>query len=72
MTDGQNSTSGSIGGRKAYSANVQARAHSSTSCSFCWFVLAAYPALTRMTERDEATFRTHLQKVHGLKDEITQ
>ncbi len=57
---------------KAYSVDVQAKAHSSTSCSFCWFVLNIYPSLAKMTPRDESTYREHLQKEHGLGDEITQ
>ena len=57
-------------GRKLYSADVQAKAQSSNSCSFCWFVLALYPTLQGMTPRDGATFRGHLQKAHGLKEEI--
>ena len=56
--------------RKAFSAKVQARAHSSTSCSFCWFVLTVYPTLKDMTPRDGATFREHLRKAHGLNREI--
>jgi len=74
MSDGKNTADGSIGGsmngRKAYSVNVQVKAHSSTSCSFCWFVLALYPTLKCMTERDSTTFKAHLEKAHGLKEEI--
>jgi len=55
---------------KASSARVQAKAHSSTGCSFCWFVLTIYPTLKDMTPRDGATFREHLRKAHGLKREI--
>jgi hypothetical protein len=57
-------------GRKAYSAKVQAKAHSSSSCSFCWFVLAIYPTLEGMTPRDSTTFLEHLRKAHGLTHEI--
>jgi len=56
--------------RKAYSAKVQAKAQSSSACSFCWFVLTIYPTLKGMTPRDAATFREHLTKAHGLKHEI--
>lgn len=56
--------------RKAYSVKVQAKAHSNTSCSFCWFVLTIYPTLKGMTPRDGATFSEHLKKAHGLKQEI--
>jgi hypothetical protein len=58
------------GVRKAYSVNVQAKAQSSTSCSFCWFVLGIYPTLHGMTERDTSTFKAHLAQVHGLRDDI--
>jgi hypothetical protein len=57
-------------GRKAYSVNVHAKAQSNTSCSFCWFVLGVYPTLAGMTEGDTSTFQAHLEKVHGLKNEI--
>jgi hypothetical protein len=56
--------------RKGYSAKVQAKAQSSTSCSFCWFVLTLYPTLNGLTPRDEATYREHLKKAHGLSEEI--
>ncbi len=59
-----------MGGRKAYSASIRVTVPSSTSCSFCWFVLKLYPTLKGMTDRDTTTFRAHLQKVHGLKNEI--
>jgi hypothetical protein len=55
---------------KVYSAKVEAKAQSSTSCAFCWFVLTIYPSLKGMTARDEATFTEHLKKAHGLKQEI--
>ncbi len=70
MSDGQNAADQGIGGKKAYSVNVQVKAQSSTSCSFCWFVLTLYPTLKGMTERDTTTFQAHLKQVHGLKDEI--
>ena len=66
------STSGEEAGKRPYSAKVQAKAHSSTGCSFCWFVLTLYPTLKGMTERDSATFEEHLRKSHGLKKEIQQ
>jgi len=72
MSDGQNPANGGIGGSKAYSVNIQVKAPSSTSCSFCWFILMTYPTLKGMTERDGSTFKTHLQKEHGLKSEIQQ
>ena len=68
----QGVTSGGNKERKAYSAKVQARAQSSSSCSFCWFVLTIYPTLKGMTARDAATFREHLRKAHGLKHEIAE
>jgi hypothetical protein len=64
-------TSSGETGRKTYSAKVQAKAHSSSSCSFCWFVLAIYPTLKGMTPKDSTTFQEHLTKVHGLTREIT-
>lgn len=57
--------------RKVYAAKVQAKAHSNTSCSFCWFVLTVYPTLEGMTPRDGATFREHLKTAHALKQEIS-
>ncbi len=57
-------------GRKAYSVSVQSNAQSGTSCSFCWLVLALNPTLEGMNERDSATFKAHLEKAHGLRDEI--
>ncbi len=55
---------------KAFSAKVQAKAKSSSGCSFCWFVLAIYPTLKGMTPRDTTTFQEHLRKAHGLRHEI--
>ena len=72
MSDGQNAANESNVGRKAYSVNIQAKAQSSTSCSFCWFVITLYPTLKGMKERDETTFKAHLQKAHGLRDDIQQ
>ena len=64
--------SGKETGKKGYSAEVKAKSHSSTSCSFCWFVLTIYPSLRGMTPRDEATFREHLKKAHGLIEKIRE
>ena len=72
MNNGQNAADGRIGGSRPYSVHVKVKAQSSTDCSFCWFVLALYPTLKRMTERDSATFTAHLTKAHGLKGEIQQ
>ena len=58
--------------RKAFAAKPQAETHSNSSCSFCWFVMKIYPTLNGMTLRDTATFREHLEKAHGLKEEISQ
>jgi hypothetical protein len=70
MTNGQNAAGNGLGGGKAYSVNVQEKAQPRKSCSFCYFVLGTYPTLSGMTEVDTETFRSHLQKAHGLKDEI--
>jgi hypothetical protein len=70
MTNGKTAAEEGGNAKKGYSVNVQVKAHSSTSCSFCWFVTSMYPALGGMTERDAETFRAHLQKAHGLRDEI--
>jgi len=72
MNNGQNAANGRIGGSKPYSIHIKVRAQSSTACSFCWFVLALYPTLKGMTERDSATFTAHLRQAHGLQDEIQQ
>ena len=56
--------------KKPYSVDVHGKAQSSTSCSFCWFVLSLYPTLKAMTPRDGATFTEHLKKAHGLLSEI--
>jgi len=69
MTHGQSAADDGLG-RKAYSVNVQVKAPSSTSCSFCYFVLTLYPTLKGMTDRDTETFKSHLQHAHGLRDEI--
>jgi len=58
------------GGRKTYSVKLQVKAPSSTSCAFCWFVINLYPTLTSMSERDHTTYRSHLEKSHGLRPEI--
>ena len=64
------SEAGKNDGSEACSVKVQAWAQSSTSCSFCWFILNVYPTLQGMTTRDGSTFKAHLQKAHGLKEEI--
>jgi hypothetical protein len=56
--------------RKAYSAQAQFKAYSSTSCSFCWFVQTTYPTFKGMTPKDESAFQEHLRKAHGLRPEI--
>jgi len=53
-----------------YSADVQVKAASRNSCSFCWFVMSIYPTLSGMIERDSETYKLHLQKAHGLREEI--
>ena len=63
-------TSGEETQKKAYSTNVQAKAQSSSTCSFCWYVLSIYPTLKDMTPKDTATFQEHLTKAHGLSREI--
>lgn len=70
MSDDRNPEDDGIRGRKAYAVNIQVKAQSSTSCSFCWFVLNLYPTLEGMTERDSSTYTVHLRKEHGLRDEI--
>jgi hypothetical protein len=57
-------------GPKAFSLGVEAKLHSSTKCSFCWFVISIYPTLSGLTDRDSLTYRAHLQREHGLSDEI--
>ncbi len=69
MTHGQNAADN---GAKTYAVNIHAKAQSSTSCSFCWFVVTLYPALKGMPDRDHVTFKTHLEKSHGLVSEIPQ
>jgi hypothetical protein len=66
----QGAREGSGNGKKAYSAKAQVEARSGASCAFCSFVLALYPTLDGMTERDGNTFREHLKKSHGLRQEI--
>lgn len=70
MIDGQNMPDDGKGKRNTYAVNLQAKSPSSASCSFCWFVLTTYPSLRGMTESDSATFRSHLEKEHGLRQEI--
>jgi hypothetical protein len=70
MSNAQNAADEGIGGKKAYQATIKVKVPSSSTCSFCWFVLKLYPTLKGMTERDTTTFRAHLEKVHGLVEEI--
>jgi hypothetical protein len=70
MNDAKNAADQGIGSRKAYSASIRVKVPSTTSCSFCWFVLKLYPTLKGMTDRDTETFRAHLEKSHGLRNEI--
>ncbi len=70
MINGRTPADEGKGAGKAYSVHVHGKAQPSGGCSFCWFVLALYPTLRGLTERDSTTFRLHLQKVHGLRDEI--
>ncbi len=70
MTNGANAADETKGGRKLYAVNVQAKAQSSASCSFCWFVMTLHPTLKGMPKRDEDTFRAHLVKAHRLQGEI--
>lgn len=56
---------------RAYSEKVQPKTEAIKSCSFCWFVLAVYPALKGMTAKDTDTYREHLTKVHGLQQDIS-
>ena len=56
--------------KAAYAVKSQVEAQSAPSCSFCLFVLATYPTLQKVEKRDSALFTAHLQKVHGLKQEI--
>ena len=52
-------------------ADTRAKASPSAGCSFCGFVTRLYPTLRGMTTMDEAVFREHLKKAHGLKKEIS-
>ena len=70
MSIGQNAANGGNGGRKEFTANIQVKAQSSTSCTFCWFIMTIYPTLSGLTVKDGATFKTHLEKSHGLSAEI--
>src|SRR5690242_12778032 len=72
MNNGQNAAGERIGGSKPFSVHIKVKAQSSTDCSFCWFVLALYPTLKGMTEKDTATFKAHLKQSHGLKGDIQQ
>ena len=68
MINGQNTANNGAG--KTYAVNIQAKAQSSNSCSFCWFVVTLYPTLKGMTERDHTTYKAHLEKSHGLRADI--
>jgi len=70
MGIGQNAADERKGGRKLFAANIEVKAQSSTSCSFCWFVMTIYPTLNGMIDRDSDTFKLHLEKSHGLTPEI--
>ena len=70
MSMGQNAADERNGGKKTFSVNVQVKAQSSSSCSLCFFFLTLYPTLKGMTEKDNATFKVHLQKTHGLMEDI--
>ena len=70
MTNSQDTADNGKLTRNTYAVNFRAKTPSNNSCSFCWFVLATYPNLSGMTESDSATFRSHLQKEHGLQEEI--
>jgi hypothetical protein len=70
MPIGQNAADERKGGKKAFAVNIQVKAQSSTSCSFCWFVMTIYPTLSGMIERDSDTFRLHLKRAHGLSADI--
>jgi hypothetical protein len=72
MQDFDDKRDGTVAGTGTFSVNIRAKAQSSSSCAFCWFILAMYPALEGMAGRDRTTFRAHLQKSHGLKEEIPQ
>jgi hypothetical protein len=70
MGTGQDAADRRSGGRKVFAANIQVRAQSSTSCTFCGFIMTIYPTLSGMTDKDSTTFREHLEKSHGLTSEI--
>jgi len=70
MSIGRHAADKKSDGRKIFAANVQVKAASSTSCAFCWFVMGIYPTLGGMVEKDSDTYRLHLQKSHGLRQEI--
>jgi hypothetical protein len=56
--------------KKSASAKVAAQVESGHDCTFCWFVLTLYPALTGMSDEDASTYKDHLKKAHGLGKEI--
>ena len=70
MSIGQNAADERNGGRKAFTASIQVKAQSSTSCTFCWFIMTIYPTLSGMTDKDGTTFKMHLEKSHGLSADI--
>ena len=70
MTNPVSAADGSNVGSKAFSARINAKAPSSASCAFCWFVLTVHPTLNGMPERDTETYRAHLVQAHGLQREI--
>ena len=57
-------------GKKTHSAKVAAQVESGPDCTFCWFVLTLYPALTGMNDDDASTYKDHLRKAHGLAKDI--
>jgi hypothetical protein len=70
MTDAQNAEKRAAERKEAYSLTIHARTQSSSSCSFCGLVLTVYPRLEGMTGADATTYRLHLRRAHGLRDEI--
>jgi hypothetical protein len=55
---------------RADSAKVDAEVEKSSDCTFCWFVLTLYPALTGMSEKDAYSYKDHLKNEHGLGKDI--
>lgn len=56
--------------KDGHKVDAQAKARPGAGCTFCGFVTKLYPTLKGMTAMDEAVFREHLKKAHGLKKEI--